>query len=176
MIRPILALLFMLSLQVHAGDFKTLDLKPQKIECSIKNQVIQFADAKAAYSIYDKNSSAVKLLACEKIKIKNLEFYTALFSNEIHEGTTRQKVLTFEVALLTKTGTIQTVRSELVDQLELSGDLPNLNFDSSIQVTWGQSKKDDRVLLKVEIRTKNEKPLAYVLKLNPKTQWLENQF
>ncbi len=166
----------MLSLQAHANDFKTLHLKPQKIECSNKNQVIQFAGATSAYTIYDKNSSAVKLLACEKIKIKNLEFYTALFTNEVHEGTTRQKVLTFEVALLSKTGVIQTIRSELVDQLELSGDLPSLNFDSSIHVEWGQSKKDDRVLLKVEIRTKNEKPLTYLLKLNPKNQWLENQF
>lgn len=176
MINPILVLLFTLILQALANDFRPLDFKPRKIECSNKNQVIQFADAKSAYSIYDKNSSAVKLLSCEKIKIKNLEFYTALFTNEIHEGTSRQKVLTFEVALLTKTGALQTVRSEIVDQLELSGDLPNLNFDSSIFATWGQSKKDDRVLLKVEVRTKNEKPLAYMLRLNPKTLWLENQF
>lgn len=176
MIKPSLALIFILSLQVLADDFKPLALKPQKIQCSNKNQVIQFAGTKSAYSIYDKNSSTLKLLTCEKIKIKNLEFYTALFTNEIFEGTTSQKVLTFEVALLTKSGAIQTVRSELVDQLELGGDLPNTNFDSSIHVAWGQSKKDDRVLLKVEIRNKNEKPLSYVLKLNPKMQWFENQF
>ena len=77
MIKPITALIFLLSLQVHADDFKTLELKPQKIECSNKNQLIQFAGAKSAYTIYDKNSSAVKLLTCEKIKVNNLEFYTA---------------------------------------------------------------------------------------------------
>ena len=169
-------LIFILSLQVHADDFRALELKPEKIECSIKNQVIQFKGAKVGYPIYDNNSRTVKLQSCEKIKIKNFEFYTAQFTNEIHEGTTSQKVLTYEVALLTKSGTLQTVRSEIVDQIELSGDLLNTNFDSSIHVTWGQSKKDERILLKVEIRTKNEKPLNYLLKLNSKLSWFENLF
>lgn len=165
-----------LCLQAQAEEFKPLELKPQKIECSNKNQVIQFAGAKSEYSIYDKNSSGIKIQSCEKIKIKNLEFYTVLFNNEIHEGPMIQKVLTYEVALLSKSGAIQTVRSEVVDQLELSGDLPNTDFDSTIHVAWGQSKKDGRVLLKVEVRSKNEKPLNYLLKLNSKMSWFENLF
>lgn len=166
----------MLGLPVAADEFKVLESKPVKIECSNKNQIIQFAGTKSSYTIYDKNSSAIKLLNCEKIQLKDLVFYTVLFSQEIHEGPTNQKVLTYEVALVTKTGAFQTVRSELVDQIELAGDLIDTNFDSTIHVTWGQSKKDNRVLLKVEIRTKREKPLTYILKLNPKMSWFENLF
>lgn len=176
MIKSSLVLVLLLSLQVVADEFKGLDSKPVKIECSNKNQVVQFAGTKSLYTLYDKNSSAIKLLNCEKIQIKDLVFYTVLFSQEIREGATNQKVLSYEVALVAKTGTILTVRSELVDQIELTGDLINTNFDSAIHVAWGQSKKDNRVLLKVEIKTKNEKPLAYVLKLNPKMLWFENLF
>ena len=176
MIKSVLVLLILISQQAFADDFRASESKPQKIECSNKNEMVQFSGGRAAYTIYDKNSTAVKLLSCEKIKIKNSEFYTAIFTSEIIEGAISKKVLTYEVALVTKTGALQTVRSELVDQLELSGDLPNTNFDSSIKVAWGQSRKDERILLKVEIKSKNETSLIYILKLNSKNLWFENQF
>ena len=160
-----------------ADDFQATQNPPAKIDCTNKNLAIQFAGIKKSYILYDKNSSSVKLLSCEKIKVRDLEFYTVLFSSEIHDGANIQKVLTFEVALLNKkSGNLLPVRSEIVDQVEITGDLTNTNFESSLKAEWGQNKKDDRVLMKIEIKTKNEKPLSYILKLNPKMTWFENLF
>lgn len=169
-------LIFLLfTLTAQANEFQAIKYRPEKIECANKKEIITFSGLKQPYVIYDKNSSSIKLISCEKIQIKGLIFYTALFSSEITEGVSVQKILTFEVALLNKKlNSLQTVRSEIIDQIELSGDLTNTNFDSSIKSEWGQSKKDGRVLLKIEMSTENEKPFSYLLKLNSKLTWFEN--
>lgn len=169
-------LIFLLfALTAQANEFQAIKYRAGKIDCTNKNETITFSGLKQPYVIYDKNSSSVKLISCEKIQIKSLTFYIVHFSSEIHEGPSVQKILTYEVALLNKKlNSVQTVRSEIVDQIELSGDLTNTNFDSSIKSEWGQSKKDNRVLLKIEINTQNEKPFTYLLKLNSKLSWFEN--
>lgn len=169
----IIFLLF--ALTAGAYEFQPAKVRSEKINCKNKNKMIYFANLKQPYLIYDKNSSSIKLINCEKIQIEDLNFYTVLFSSEIHEGENTQKILTFEVALMNKKlNSVQTVRSEIVDQIELSGDLPNTDFDSAIKTEWGRSKNDNTVMLKFEINTKNEKPFSYLLKLNSKLSWFED--
>lgn len=165
----------LLAVTAQAGDFQPFKSPPAKIDCSNKNLTISFAATPQSYVIYDKNSSSIKLLRCEKIQIQDLQFFTVLFSHEIHEGSKVLKVLTYEVVLADKKlNSLRTTRSETVDQIELSGDSAGNEFDSSIKTEWGTSNKDKRVMLKIEINTKNEKPFSYVLKLNPKLSWFEN--
>lgn len=178
-----------LRLIAKAQDFQPIKSHPEKIDCTYKKEAkketIHFANSVQPYEIYDKNSSSIELINCEKIQIKDLVFYTILFSSKIYTGSIPHKTLAFEVALLNKQlskqpnkilNSLQTVRSEVIDQIELSGDLVNTNFDSTIKTEWGLSKKDSEVLLKIEITTINTKPFSYLLKFNPKSLWLENLF
>lgn len=168
-------LLFALTAQ--AGEFEVSKTHPEKIECSNKKEIIQFADIKQSYSIYDSNAGSVKLISCEKMQIKGFVFYTILFSSEIPDGSNVQKILTYEVALLNqKLNTLKTLRSEIVDQIELTGDLTSTKFENSIKTEWGQSTKDKSVLLKVNITTEKKTTLSYLLKLNSKLFWFENVF
>lgn len=167
----------LLALTVHAEDFQPAAALPQKIQCSVNKQSVKFADLKESYILYEKNLSAPKILSCDRLELNGLHFYTVLFSSEVHEGPHVKKILTFEVALKNKTtNKFHTVRSEIVDQVELWGDLTTTEFDSTLRALWGYSKKDGRILLNFEINTKNEKPFSYLLKLNAKNSWFENVF
>lgn len=174
MIRFSIILIF-LSLSLRAEEFQPLKTVPKTIKCSVKNQSVFFEGTSQHYPLYDKNTTAIKLIKCEKITIQEQNFFSLLFSSEITESSALEKILTFEVALLDKkTQQLKTARSEIVDQIELSGDLSNVDFESSVKASWGLSKKDHSILLKLEMSPKNEKPFSYLLKLNQKSSWFEN--
>lgn len=170
-------IIILLSVTAIADDFQPIKSRPEKITCTFNKDSISFSGLKQTYAIYDKNSASIRLINCEKIQIKDQIFYTALFTSEVFEGSDLQKVLTYEVALLNKkTAMPETVRSETVDQIDMSGDTSDTNFHSTLKTEWGQSKKDNVAMLKIEMIPDKEKPFAYFLKYNGKSAWFENQF
>ncbi len=169
--------LLLSTFSAHAEDFQTLKEIPQKIKCSSEKQSVSLDTLKNKYTIYDKNSRDIKLVKCEKIRINDLSFYTLLFSSEVMDGTEPQKVLTFEIAFFDKkTNSLKTVRSEIIDQVEISGDSVLTQFESILKTQWGKGHKDKNILIKIEISEKNEKSKPYLLKFNSKSQWFENIF
>jgi hypothetical protein len=165
------------AISVHAEDFKVTKEQPKKIICSNEKESVSLDNIKNKYILYDKNSRNIKLVKCEKIRIKDLSFYTLLFNSEVMEGTEAQKVLTFEVAVFDKkTNSLKTVRSEIVDQVEISGDSVWLQFDKSLKAEWGMGLKDKNIKLKIEISEKKQKSKPYLLKYNSKSEWFENIF
>ena len=157
-------------------EFEPNKTSPEKISCAAQKNKINFAGNKATYKLYDKSIGAVKAIKCEIIKLKGLTFYSALISAEVTELNVKQKVLLYEVALASKQG-LKTVRSEVVDQIELAtGDLANPNFELGLQSAWGLDKKDSSILLKIDILEKNQTSMPYYLKYNAKNQWFENIF
>lgn len=172
-----LILIILLNHSVQANEFQAIKYLPEKINCSANKGIVSFPDQKIPYVIYEKNSKSLKLINCQKIQIQGLFFYTLLFSNEILEGPITQKVLTYEITIFNKkSNTIKTTRSEVVDEIELSGDLVNTNFDNSIKTVWGQSKLDNKIMIKIEINPKNEKSFSFLIKLNAQESWFENYF
>jgi hypothetical protein len=169
--------LLLRTFSAYAGDFQALKEMPQKIICSSEKQSVSLETLKNKYTIYDKNSRDIKLIKCEKIRINDLNFYTLLISSEVMDGIEPQKVLTFEIALFDKkTNSLKTVRSEIVDQIETSGDSVLTDFESILKTQWGTGPKDKNIKLKIEISEKNEKSKPYMLKFNTKSQWFENIF
>jgi hypothetical protein len=168
MIKIILGLIT-LSLIANAEDFKMYQPIQKKIECTNIKDKITFSNVKQIYSVYDKNLSSIQLISCDQIKIKNNDFFTIFFMSEINTGATTQKILTYEVVALNGD------KSEIIEQIDLSGDTVTTTFDSTVKATWGLSKAGTDILLKFAITTKNEKPFSYMLKLNKKL-WFENIF
>ena len=159
-----------------AQQFEPNKTNPEKISCAAQKNKISFAGTKSIYKLYDKSIGSVKAIKCEIVKLKGLTFYTALISAEVTEMNVKQKVLLYEVALESKQN-LKTVRSEVVDQIELaSGDLANPNFELGLQSAWGVDKKDSSILLKIDILEKNQTSTPYYLKYNAKNQWFENVF
>ena len=178
-----ITLLFLLTFMAQAQaqsvaqDFDFEKNQPAKIDCKLNKNSVQFKDLKPLYRLYDKNISEVKIEKCEKITVQKQVFYTVLYSTYVKELGSSQKVLIYEVALASHKSKIpQTVRSEIVDQVDLSGDPVDLGFQSSIESSWGKNKKDNSIMLKLNIMTKNEKPFPYYLKFNTKSIWFENIF
>lgn len=172
------AILFFLITSVSvAGEFNLSKVKLEKIKCSYNNGRITFADIKTNYQPYEKKMENVKSLACEKIQTQGLQFYTLQFNSVINVATGAKKIFVFEVALLDKkTNALQTVRSEIIDQIDLSGDVADTEFTRSFRFHWGQSQKDKKIMLQLELSEKNEKSFSYALKLNSKKTWFENVF
>lgn len=176
MIKKII-LILLLTLPAYAEEFQPLKKQPKTTACSETKGNINFAEVKKTYSTYDRNSKAMKILSCEKIQINDSIFYIALFSSEIMEGTEPQKVLTYEVTLLDKKSkSLNTVRSETVDQIDMTVDQVEDKFAVILKTEWGISKKDKSILLKIDAHEKNEKPDPYTLKFNVKSQWFEDVF
>ena len=166
----------LVSSSLLAQEFEPNKALPEKISCAAQKNKINFAGNKATYKLYDKSIGSVKAIKCEIIKLNGLTFYSALISAEVTELNVKQKVLLYEVALENKQG-LKTVRSEIVDQIELaSGDLANPNFELGLQSAWGLDKKDSSILLKIDILEKDKTSEPYYLKYNAKNQWFENIF
>lgn len=184
MIKKILlsAFLVLTSATQALGQNLALDFVPQsklaqKVECKLNKNHVEFAGLKSAYRLYDKHISDIKIVNCEKIAINTQIFFTVTYSTTINELSSSQKVLIYEVVLANhKSKLPQTVRSEIVDQLDLSGDPAHNTFQNSLQAQWGLHKTDKSILLKLNIVNKNEKPFPYYLKYNTKSLWFENIF
>ncbi|MEQ1722294.1 MAG: hypothetical protein ABL930_03905 [Pseudobdellovibrio sp.] len=177
MIKYIFLVLLLGAASGHAEEFQALKEEPKKINCSNNKESVTFDALKSKYTIYDKNSRDIKLIKCEKIQIKDLSFYTLLISSEVMDGTEPQKVLTYEVVVLDKkTNSLKTARSEIVDQIDISGDSVPTQFESTLKIKWGIGAKNKNVQLRIELSEKNEKPKPYLLKFNTKSQWFENIF
>lgn len=161
---------------ILAQEFEPTKSAPEKVSCAAQKNLIKFAGTKSAYKLYDKSIGSVKAIKCEIVKLNGLIFYSALISAEVTELNVKQKVLLYEVAVSNKQG-LKTVRSEIVDQIELaSGDLANPNFELGLQSAWGLDKKDQSILLKIDILEKDQTSEPYYLKYNAKNQWFENIF
>lgn len=167
-----------MSLPFTAFGSNVQKFEPGSVSCSVKNTTVTFSGIKKDYPIFDhKNSTSVKVLGCEKIKVQNYTFYSINFSSEVHTGNEYQKVLTFEIALWDAAkGELKTARSETIDQIDKSADSVTGDFENNVKPTWSYSKSKDTVLLKIEILNKKEKIEPYFLLYNKKTQWFENVF
>jgi hypothetical protein len=177
MSRFLFAAVALVSWSAFAEDFTQLKTQPEKTPCEFKNGEILFSKSKLHYKIYEATTTSVKSISCEKIEIQGLQFYSAQFTSLIDIPSGGKKILTYEAALLDKKSkSLKTVRSEVVDQNDLSADAPDSGFTKSFAVFWGQSQKDKRIMLKITETEKNEKPFTFFLKLNAKKTWFENIF
>ncbi|AGH95413.1 hypothetical protein [Pseudobdellovibrio exovorus] len=150
-------------------------IKRQAIDCSAEKNVITFAKTNQKYVLYDQNLTPVKVMKCEKIEVsKDLVFYSVLFGSHIQETSGTQRILIYELAQPASGKSMKTVRSEVVDQVELAGDPASDKFEFAIETQWGQDAKDKSVLLQVRIYSKKEKPEPFYLKYNAKNVWFEN--
>ena len=168
-------ILVLLSTTAKAQEFVKSTAKPETVSCSLHKNAVVLAKSKLSYELYEKNLKSIKILKCEQIKIGEQTFYTVLHSGEIQEAMGTQKILVYDVTLLDKK-TLKTVRSEVVDQMELSGDPASTDFSYAAKTQWGQAKADKSVMLQIEISAKNDKADPYLLKLNNKSMWFENVF
>lgn len=172
-----ICLFLLLTQAAQTQEFQSAKDQAKKIACSESKSQIVFSDIQKPYSLYDKNSTSIKIFSCEKIQLKEYIFYSIVFSSEIREGTEPQQVLTYEVALYDKkSNNLKTVRSETIDQIDTSGDQAESKFETRFKSEWGLAKKDGQILLKINAHAKNEKPEPYLLKFNTKSQWFENHF
>ncbi|MGZ3689919.1 MAG: hypothetical protein ACXVAX_00360 [Pseudobdellovibrio sp.] len=173
----ILTLTVLFSMIAKADDFVESKALPEKTACSISKGIVNFSELKQSYKLYEKNAFSTNLIKCEKVKINDQTFYTIMYNTALGELGADQKVLIYEVATLNPlTKAPKTVRSEVIDQLDQSGDSAATQFQSSVKAQWGASALDKSVLLKLTIESKNEKPFSYQLKYNPKSLWFINKF
>lgn len=150
-------------------------IKRQAIDCKAEKNVISFAKVNQKYTLYDQNLTPVKVMKCEKIEIsKDLVFYSVLFGSHIQETSGTQRILIYELAQPSTGKGMKTVRSEVVDQVELAGDPASDKFEFGIETQWGQDAKDKSVLVQVRIFSKKEKPAPFYLKYNAKNVWFED--
>lgn len=168
------AILFIAS-AAFANNFVQSKNAPQKIKCSSKKDIISFEGNKSTYKLYEQSLEDVSLISCEKINIEGLPFYTVTYKSILSTKAGKKKILVYEVALA-KEKLIKTVRSEVVDELEISALLPDSDFTRSLNSKWGQNSKDKSVMLMITMNDKKEKPFSYLLKLNSKKHWFENVF
>ncbi len=173
----LLALTVLLSLVAKSQEFVDSKTLPEKTPCSFSKNVLTFSDLKQTYKLYEKNISATQVVKCEKVKINDLTFYSVLYVTAIADLGADKKAMIYEVASINNAKKIlTTVRSEVVDELDQSGDSTATQFQNSLKVQWGSSSIDKSVLLRLTVFSANEKPFSYLLKYNPKSVWFENKF
>lgn len=173
-----LVLTLLVSATSVANEFSEKSAQRTKVSCQISGDQVIFEKNKS-YKIYDKNIQQVRLLGCEKININKLEFYTVLMSGNGLNRYGDIKSLVYDIALLEKgSGKIKTVRSEVIDQVDVSADLPDLNFSTELETKWGLGDKDQSVMIEMKVSNESvdSESFTYLIKLNSKMTWFENVF
>lgn len=156
-----------------AADFvKTT--QPKTVKCSLSQKTVTLPDGR--YTLYETNLRGIKLIKCEQVQIGKTKFYTVQVSGEIHNAPTDQKVMLYEVAMLNGKKKLGTVRTETIDQIELSGDPASLDFRTTLVTEWGQHKTDKKPMIKMEFQDKTGKSDPLYVKLNAKSDWMEDVF
>lgn len=148
--------------------------QPKAVKCSLSQKSVTLPDGR--YKLYETNLRDIKLIKCEQVQIGKIKFYTVQVSGEIHNAPADQKVKLYEVVMLDSKKKLSTVRTETIDQIELSGDPASLDFRTSLAAEWGQHKKDKRPMIKMEFHDKTGKSDPLYVKLNAKSDWMEDVF
>lgn len=179
-------ILYLTASFVRADEFLPSQAKIEKINCIMQKDLIIFDMISIPYTPYEENLKNIKLTECQRIQIGQQIFFTALFESLQEQEFGSSKALIFEIALFNeKEKKLNTVRSEIIDRLKLQSDLPDYNFENSLKVNWGHSKKDHKLMLRFEIAAKTlnrkkgakvEAPHSYLIKLNKKDSWFEDVF
>jgi hypothetical protein len=174
--KSILITLLLIISSAHAMAEADKLVTRAKVECQLSGRKVKFAGTSSVYDLYDKNYSQVELLECEKVSVGSEDFYTMLITGEQKQAQADVKVMTYEIALLNKvTNLLLTVRSEQFDQIDISSDLPNMEFSKVLTTKWGQSAKTKAIMIEMKVIDKNTvaQDDPYFLRLNANKTWFE---
>ena len=175
--RSLAAAIMFFGMHVSANEFVASTQTPETVPCATSKSQLKFKENHPSYKFYDKNLSAVNVLRCEKIKLNGQKFYSVYFSAEVSSASGKLKALIYEVAVQEKlSGALKTVRSEIIDQYELSADSVNDKFEYALKADWGTEKKNSATVLRINIFKAGEASTPYHLRLNKKQNWFENAF
>lgn len=172
-----IASLIIIASLAQAEDFQAEKIIPTNLKCQNQNGLALIEGQKIPYKTY--GDKIQKLLECQLVKINNEQFYTLKFESTEEMDNSSDKILIFEIAGAdVKNKSLRALRSEIVDRLKSSVDLPaNVQFRNSISAQWGKSQKDGQTMLKITIAPKETEPSStYLIKLNPAKSWFENVF
>jgi hypothetical protein len=172
----IFTLLFFTQISI-AQDFISAQIKKTSLKCENNSNIIKIKDKSTNYKPYDKNLKIKKIINCGITKVNKMNFINFLFDGEIQEGPKVYRTLILEFAKYDeKKKVLNTVRSEIVDQIPETGDPAQDGYEQSVEFEFGFHKKNKNLLLKIQPLLNNKKIDAYYLKLNEKKNWFENDF